>query len=434
MKRIQSLLVAAALAALPVATRADVRDRRVVLPAEVGFDSIALARVDSVIRQALRDGASPGAALVIGRAGRLVRLRGYGTIDWNPFSPLVTDSTLFDLASLTKAIGTTTATLLLVRDGVIGLEDRVADHLSFWPRSGKHGDIRIRHLLQHTSGLPAGTAIWSAGGTRMQRLAQLAELRITSAPGSRREYSDVGMMLLGALLEEVSRGPLDDLLGQRVFGPLGMIETRFNPLFEFNAERIAPTERSSSTGQLLQGRVHDGNATALDGIAGHAGLFGTARDLARFSAAILDAAQNRPNALFPDHSFTDALEQRAFGRPLGWDAPVGARSSSGHYFSSESFGHTGFTGTSIWIDPEQDLFIVLLTNRLNPSATNQKHIALRRDVHDAVQLAIRAPAPSAVRFELPAAPVVPFPVLTMFISARELERRMNDEVQSPFAL
>ena len=429
------VLALVALAGLPAALRADPTraERREVAAAVAGFDAEGLARVDSLLQQAIDEGATPGAALVIGRAGRLVRLRGYGHTDWNPFSPAVTDSTIYDLASLTKAIGTNTVALMLVREGKLSLDDRLADRLSFWPRKGRYGDIRIRHLLQHTSGLPAGVALWTEGGTRHQRLAELARLPITTKPGSRREYSDVGMILLGAVLEEVSGMTIDRLIEQRVLAPLGTQETGFNPLRSFALDRIAPTERDSRTGMLLQGSVHDGNAAALSGVAGHAGMFGSARDLARFSAAILDAAQQRENDLFSDNTFALALDDRAFGRPLGWDAPVG-RSSSGHFFSSESFGHTGFTGTSIWIDPRQDLFVVLLTNRLNPTAANQKHIALRRELHDAVQLAISAPAPAAVPLEMPAEEP-PFPVLPIrVVSTQDLERRLMGEDSFLFML
>ena len=376
--------------AAPLSANGPERELREVTAKLAGFDSAALARVDSVILRAVEDGATPGAALVVGRGGQLVRLRGYGHLDWGIGSPLVSEATVYDLASLTKAVGTTTLTLMLANEGKLSLDDRLSKHLRFWPRKGRHGEVRIKHLLWHTSGLPAGAAVWTRGGTRTERLAQLAKLRISSSPGARREYSDVGMMLLGALLEQVTGEPLDVLVAERVALPLGWQETAFNPLMrDIALDRIAPTELDRRTGNVLRGRVHDSNAAALAGIAGHAGLFGSARDLASFAAAMLDAARGRSNPLFSGGSFATALEKRAFGRPLGWDVPTGTRSSAGHLFSDESFGHTGFTGTSIWIDPRRDVFVVLLTNRLHPSARNQKHVALRSDVHDAVQLALR---------------------------------------------
>jgi CubicO group peptidase (beta-lactamase class C family) len=204
------------------------------------------------------------------------------------------------------------------------------------------------------------------------------------------------MILLGAVLEEVSGSRLDDLLTMRVFRPLELRDTRFNPLTAhgeyggFTLAQIAPTEHDTYVrNTLVHGVVHDLNAWAMEGVAGHAGLFSSARDMAVYGQAILDAAHGRDNALFETGTFLSWLQQeRERGRPLGWDVPNGQRSSAGLYFTRSSFGHTGFTGTSLWVDPERDVFVVLLTNRLNPSARNQRHVQLRRDVHDFVQLAI----------------------------------------------
>ena len=367
-----------------------------VSPESVGFDATRLARVDSIIRHALSDGASPGAALVIGRHGRLVRLRGYGRTDWSPYAPAVTDSTLYDLASLTKAMGTATVATQMSREGRLQLDAPIHRYLRGWPSRGQHGDITVRHLLSHTSGLPAGADLWPGARSRAEIIASLATLRVWSKPGTRREYSDVGMILLGAVLEDVSGSRLDDLLETRVFRPLQLRDTRFNPLTahgeagSFLLARIAPTEHDTYVRKtLVHGVVHDLNAWAMDGVAGHAGIFSSARDMAVYGQAILDAAHGRANALFATGAFLSWLQsERVRGRPLGWDVPAGQRSSAGLYFSKSSFGHTGFTGTSLWVDPERDVFVVLLTNRLNPSARNQKHVQLRRDVHDYVQLAI----------------------------------------------
>jgi CubicO group peptidase (beta-lactamase class C family) len=385
------------LLAMPASAR-DVRNVRggEVSPEQAGFDAARLARVDSLIRQALRDGATPGAALVVGRHGKLVRLRGYGRTDWDPSSPLVTDSTLYDLASLTKAMGTATVAMQLAREGRLLLDAPIYRYLRDWPSHGQHGQITVRHLLSHTSGLPAGADIWPGARTRSERIASLARLKVWTRPGARRVYSDVGMILLGSVLEEVSGSRLDDLLNTRVFGPLALRETRFNPLTahgelgSFTLARIAPTERDTYVRKaLVHGVVHDLNAWSLDGVAGHAGIFSSARDMAIYAQAVLDGAQGRESPIFPAGSFVAWLQgERVGGRPLGWDVPMGQRSSAGIYFSKASIGHTGFTGTSLWVDPERDVFVVLLTNRLNPSASNQKHVQLRRDVHDLVQLAI----------------------------------------------
>lgn len=379
----------------PAHARAERAAEREVAPELAGFNSTKLARVDSVIRHAIAEGASPGAALVVGRHGKLVRLRGYGRTDWDPFAPHVTDSTLYDLASLTKAMGTATVAAQLVREGRLRLDTPIHRYLDAWPARGLHGLITVRHLLAHTSGLPAGHDIWTGTHTRNERVAQLAKLRVHTRPGRTRNYSDVGMILLGAIIEDVVGARLDAVLQTRLFGPLGMADTRFNPLRydshrgAFSLTSIAPTEVDTYVRRsLVHGVVHDLNAWALDGVAGHAGLFSSARDMATYGQMILDATRGAETPIFERGAFASWIRQRSFGRPLGWDVPTGPTSSAGRYFSRASIGHTGFTGTSLWIDPERDLFVVLLTNRLNPSARNQKHVQLRRDVHDLVQLAI----------------------------------------------
>jgi len=384
----------------PDAAQADARSDRgpsggEVAPESVGLSGPRLTAVDSLIRAAIANGASPGAALVIGRHGKIVRLRGYGFTDWKPGASEVTDSTLYDLASLTKAMGTATLIMRLVRDGELDLDTPIHRYLRTWPLSGLHGEITIRHLLAHSSGLPAGADMWLGANTRTERIAALASLKVRTKPGTERNYSDLGPILLAAIVEEKTGTRLDDLLRERVFGPLEMRDTRFNPLrptdmnSAFSLAQIAPTELDTYVRKtLVHGVVHDLNAWALDGVAGHAGLFSSARDMAVFAQALLDAAHGGKTALFPTGGFNDWMQLRSFGRPLGWDVPGSFTSSAGRYFTRNSIGHTGFTGTSLWVDPERDVFVVLLTNRLNPSSANQKHIELRYQVHDAVQLAI----------------------------------------------
>jgi CubicO group peptidase (beta-lactamase class C family) len=282
--------------AAAAAASLDPRVKTEVPPETVGLDPFRLALVDSVIERALADGASPGAALVVGRHGRLVRLRGYGRLDWAPFAPFVTDSTLFDLASLTKAMGSATVAAQLVREGRLDLDLPIHDYLRSWPGWGMYGLITARHLLAHTSGLPPGTDLWPGARSRDERIASLARLPVRHRPGTYRQYSDVGMILLGAVLEAVTGSRLDDLLQVRVFEPLAMRDTRFNPLLPrtdrgpFTLAQIAPTELDLRVRRtLVHGVVHDLNAWALDGVAGHAGLFSSARDMAAFGQALLDA-------------------------------------------------------------------------------------------------------------------------------------------------
>jgi beta-N-acetylhexosaminidase len=378
-------------------------------PAEVGMDSVLLARVDSIVVAHLLGGAAPGAALAVGRQGRLVRLRGYGALDRRRGFPPVTDSTIYDLASLTKAVATTTALMMLHDDGVLGLNDPIRRHLPEWRGSPAKESVTIRHLLMHNSGLPAYGPLWRELQGRHQFRRRIAAMSLEYEPGARTLYSDYGIILLGLILEQASGQTLDVFLRDRLFEPLGLRDTGFNPLQwprgptlvvdqetpwdggpERVVSRIAPTEVDTLfRNRHIRGEVHDENAFALGGVAGHAGLFSSARDLAIFAQLMLNRGFYGGRR-FIDPATVDLFTRRqseASTRALGWDTPPGS-TSAGSYFSASSFGHTGFTGTSIWIDPERELFLILLTNRVNPSRDNQRHIQLRREVADAVQQAI----------------------------------------------
>ena len=443
LRRVFMLTVLAGLAATSPVLGADTRGRET--RAElVGLSSKALARLDSAIDAAIRDGATPGAALAVGRYGAIVRMRGYGRLTYAADAPAVSDSTLFDLSSLTKVVGTSTALMMLVDEGRLDLDVPIYQYLRCWPVDGLHGAITLRHLLTHTSGLPAGADLWTTRG-REAKISRISRMRLASPPGTQTIYSDRGMIVAGAVVESVTGERLDDFLEREVFAPLNMRETIFNPAAhmapdavrlssaapvvssvisqsEFFApfallaawseaaaapprgfararprtigrwlddSQVAPTEYDPDRGFALRGKVHDPNATAFDGVAGHAGLFSSARDLAVFAQLMLNAAAHHIDLPIAKARSVELFTSRSAssGRGLGWDMP-GDRSSAGDYFAATSFGHTGFTGTSIWIDPERDVFVVLLTNRVYPTARNQKHIALRRAVHDAVALAI----------------------------------------------
>lgn len=437
-KNLFTLVVLAGLAAATPVLAADARGE---IRAElVGFSSARLARVDSAIEAAIRNGAAPGAALAIGRGGQLVRLRGYGRLTYAADAPAVTDSTLFDLASLTKVVGTTSAIMKLVDEGRLDLDVPISHYLLTWPSWGAHAEITLRQLLTHTSGLPAGADLWTTSG-RNAKISRISRMRLAAPPGVQTVYSDLGMIVAGAVIESVTGERLDEYLEREIFAPLRLRETLFNAsehiipdalslapvivetvarsvffapfaiLARWSDERpaepamfarakktpsgriidrsqVAPTEYSDARGEALQGRVHDQVAASLDGVAGHAGLFSSARDLAVFAQVMLDAAARAVDAPMASAKTVNLFVSRGDNsRGLGWEMPSG-RSSAGDYFPSAAFGHTGFTGTSIWIDPEHDLFVVLLTNRVFPTASNRKHVALRRAVHDAVELAV----------------------------------------------
>ena len=388
---------------------ADVRRPGEDTPENLGMDADSLARADALIEAAIEDGATPGAALVVGRGDRVVRLRGYGRLDWASGAAPVSDSSLYDLASLTKVIATTTAVMQLVERGDLTLDTRLGEHLFDWSMDWRR-DVTVRQLLMHRGGLPPFRPFWQSLAGEAQYRGAIAALEPEYEPGEETVYSDIGLMTLAFLVEEITGQALDSYLYESVFRPLGMRDTWFNPPNSLR-RRIAPTEIDTVyRHRHVIGEVHDENAHALGGVAGHAGLFSTARDLAGFAAWILAAARegrdlarvSRPaparDALVlsrrlasPSAEVVAQFVARAdstSSRALGWDTPSG-RSSAGDYFGEGAFGHTGFTGTSIWVDPELDLFVVLLTNRVNPTRENRKHIALRRAVHDAVATSIR---------------------------------------------
>ena len=371
-------------------------------PAEAGMDPAVMQQIDRIMSSAILGGAAPGAAIAVGRHGRIVKLRGYGRLDWRDGFRTATDETIYDVASLTKVIATTTAVMMLAQDGRIDLDAPIARYLPEWRNRAERRSVTVRNLLLHDSGLPAWAPLHAEPGRAAYRQ-RIAGLVLQSTPGERTAYSDLGFMLLAMIVEEVTGEPLDQFLQRELFLPLGMNSTGFNPLTwqvrggaaddagdNTLLTRIAPTERSPNAADgFIHGIVHDENARGLGGVAGHAGLFSTARDLAIFVQMLMNGG------FYGDRRYIDAAVvtqfTRRFGpqstRALGWDTP-GESSSAGDYFGWTSFGHTGFTGTSIWADPERDVFVVLLTNRVNPSRHNQKHIALRRAIADAVQRAI----------------------------------------------
>jgi CubicO group peptidase (beta-lactamase class C family) len=371
-------------------------------PTDVGMSQEGLARVDSIIEAAIADSAAPGAALAVGRHGRLVRLRGFGRLDWREDAGAVTDSSIWDLASVSKVVGATTAIMLLVEDGKVDLDAPVSNYLPWFGDGGKEA-VTVWQLLLHRGGLPAWLPLWQEAEGRDDYFRMIGSTELIYAPGDSMVYSDLGFISLGFIVEAVTGQGLDEFLERRTFGPLGMRDTGYNPDTSLKP-RIALTEIDTVFRNVhVHGVVHDENAYALGGVSGHAGLFSSARDLSVFAQMMLDGGVQR---WCPDGEATCAASENpvrvtdaesiarftrryhsASRRGLGWDKPNG-RASSGDYLTYSAFGHTGFTGTSIWIDPGLDLFVVLLTNRVNPTRANQKHIPLRRAVHDAVAQSI----------------------------------------------
>jgi CubicO group peptidase (beta-lactamase class C family) len=370
--------------------------------ADVGMSVSGLARVDSILGAAIADSAAPGAALAVGRHGRLVRLRGYGRLDWRSNAGAVNDSSIYDMASVSKVVGLTTAMMILTEEGQVDLDAPVATYLPWFGGGGK-GTVTVRQLLLHRGGLPAWLPFWQEARGREEYERLIAPIEPIYTPGDSVVYSDIGFITLGFLVEKVSGETLDVFLQRRLFGPLGMRDTGYNPDPALKP-RIAVTEIDTVyRHEHVHGVVHDENAHALGGVSGHAGLFSSARDLAVYAQTMLNggvkdwcpegeatcAALEDPVRVLDASTIArfTARQDSLSRRGLGWDKPNGT-ASSGDYLTYDAFGHTGFTGTSIWMDPGLDVFVVLLTNRVNPTRANQKHIPLRRAVHDAVAQAI----------------------------------------------
>jgi beta-N-acetylhexosaminidase len=374
--------------------------------AEAGMSEAGLRRADALLQNAVEAGLFPGAALAVGRRGVLVRLTGYGHLSREVEAPRVDPSlTLYDLASLTKVVGSTAAAMALVSDGRLSLDDAVHTYLPEFTGDDRER-VRVRDLLAHTAGLPAGLAIHANARSPEDALRRVLATRLTLVPGQVAHYSDLSMILLAEALSRAAGEGLDQLLAGRVFSPLGMNSTMYLPPLSLRAF-IAPTVDPAPDEFELRGIVHDGAAFRLGGITGHAGLFSTAYDVAVFSQAMLNLGAYGTRQVFAPEVVATFRERqpRASERALGWDTPA-PESSAGSYFSSRSFGHTGFTGTSIWIDPEKELFVVLLTNRTYDRTSLLRMLQIRQQLHDAVALSI---TDTPVRKRPGAVDVIPLP-------------------------
>ena len=345
---------------------------------------------------AVRDSAFPGAVAVVGTSSGTLATVAAGRLDWGG-ATRPDERTLWDLASLTKVVGTTSAIMRLVAEGRVDVEAPVQRYLPQWsvPNAER---VTIRHLLLHTAGLRAHRPLFTETADAAAATALVYATPLDTVPGARTLYSDLGIILLGEVIERVAGEPLESYLRREVFTPLRMSETMYNPPASLR-ERIAPTEIDPWRGRHVRGEVHDENAFRLGGAAPHAGLFSTAHDLARFArmylnGGVLDSVRVLEAATID--LFTRAADRSFSTRALGWDTPDG-RNSAGRLMSDRAFGHTGFTGTSIWIDPAADVFVLLLTNRVNPTRANMRIAAVRRSVADAAMTIMRGAASPSPR-------------------------------------
>ncbi len=350
--------------------------------------------VRAVLDQARADSAFPGAVAVIGNRDSILVKYGVGSLDWAP-SPRPDENTLWDMASLTKVVGLTTAMMLLSEAGKVDLDAPVQRYVKEFQGPNKER-VTLRHLLTHSSGLPAWRPLYKETESPASARALAVATALDTLPGIRMVYSDLGAIILGVVVERVSGEPLDEYLARHVFGPLRMTSTVYRPGRKL-LPRIAPTEYDPWRQRHIRGEVHDENAFALGGVSGHAGLFSTGHDVARLCRMYLNGGTLDGIRIVSGETirrFTTVQDSTFSNRALGWETPNGTN-SAGHLLARPAFGHTGFTGTSIWVDPSRDLFVILLTNRVNPTRQNLRIGKVRTALADVVVRVLdRATAPS----------------------------------------
>jgi CubicO group peptidase (beta-lactamase class C family) len=350
----------------------------------------------------------PGAVLLVREGTRVFYHRAFGHRSLEPEVTRMAEDTIFDVSSLTKAFATSVAMMLMLKDGKVALDDRVT---RFFHNFGVHGKTHItfRHLLTHSSGLPPWKPYFKgvlqierAGrinflgshGAKVHVYQEIQRERLEAPPGTKTLYSDLGFMLLGAVIEEVSGMTLDRFCHERIFRPLGLRTTGFVDLSLLRSRRvqpvtemIAPTERCPWRQKVLCGEVHDDNAYAMGGVAGHAGLFASAKDLDVLLCRLKDCygggSQMIPQRIAQQFWTRDDTVPGSTWC-LGWDTPAPVGSSAGTHFSPHSVGHLGFTGTSVWLDLEHDRHVILLSNRIHPSRDNELIKAFRPFIHDVI--------------------------------------------------
>ena len=342
------------------------------------------SRAFDLLRQAIEDRAFPAVSVAVTHRGKLVALKAFGRSTYEPDAPEVTNNSIFDLASVSKVVATTSMAMILYQRGLLDIEAPVVAVVpEFSSDDLRRREISFHILLAHASGLPAYEKLFLRAATREQLLDAAFKVPLKAAPGTQAEYSDVGFIVLGAALERLADESIDGFCQREIFGPLGMAHTAFKPPATWRSS-IPPTANDKVfRKRIIQGEVQDENASILGGVAGHAGVFAPAEDLAIFAHTMLRGGapivRRETLALFTRRESTPVGTSRA----LGWDTPS-MPSQSGKYFSPNSFGHLGYTGTSLWADPERQLSIILLTNRTWPDCSNQIIKEVRPQFYDAV--------------------------------------------------
>ena len=356
------------------------------LPASASAQRLQFAGAYSVLDQAVSEQAFPGAAFGVLSRGQVLALDGVGGFTYDQATTPVTASTVYDLASLTKVIATTSMAMLLHQNGALSLDQSLAQLLPGFAEGEAAGSARravtLRMLLAHASGLPGYVRFFEETGGREELLDACLKLPLETSPGSHAEYSDPGFILLGRALEILAGEELESFCAREIFAPLGMSSTCFRPPADWRLA-IPPTEDDTTfRHRVIQGEVQDENCSILGGVGGHAGLFSNALDPLLYAGCLLGKDQRFAPATVELFTTRAGLPPES-SRALGWDTPS-QPSSSGRFFSRHSAGHLGYAGTSLWIDFERQLAVVLLTNRTWPRRHNQAIRAVRPAFHDAV--------------------------------------------------
>ncbi|MEK6260907.1 MAG: serine hydrolase domain-containing protein [Planctomycetota bacterium] len=358
-----------------IGSRIDAADLPQVTPAQVGLNAERLAEIDGLVAAAISEKKLPGCVVLIGRPEGIAWLKAFGDKRLEPEREPMTDDTVFDLASLTKPLATATSIMKFVEQGKLSLDDPASKHISEFGVTGKEV-ITIRDLLVHRSGLIPDNAIADYADGPLKAKERLFALKLSAPVGSKFMYSDVNFMVLGEVVSRVSGRPLNEFAHREIFTPVGMGETMYLPTEPLRV-RAAPTEQRE--GRWMQGEVHDPRAYKLGGVAGHAGLFGTARDLAKYATDALAGINHDQSRVLKQETWRTMTTRHTIegtdrqGQPtrdvrgLGWDMQSRYSINRGTKFSSSAFGHGGFTGTALWIDPENKLYVIFLSNRVHPN-------------------------------------------------------------------
>jgi CubicO group peptidase (beta-lactamase class C family) len=341
--------------------------------------------VEKVVETAINDRAFPGAVVLVWQDGKILFEKGFGNYTYDSKSPKVSTETIYDLASVTKVVATTIATMICYDRKLFSLDDKVAKYIPEFSINGKK-DISIKNLLLHNTGLPAWKKFYGRNLGFDEVLKEIYSSELEYKTGENTVYSDLGIITLGKIIENVTGKSLDKYCSDEIFIPLKMSSTFYNPNDSIK-KLCAPTETDNYWRmKTLQGEVHDETSAMLNGVAGHAGLFSTAEDISKLMSVLINKGKLDQKD-FIKQSTVELFTRRYSSestRALGWDTKSDSGSSAGKYFSKKSFGHTGYTGTSIWADPERKLFVIFLTNRVHPTRENTKILKVRPQLHNAV--------------------------------------------------